>query len=118
MKCEISRKYIEEFWHTSVIFSLLYNCSAEHKKSHKRSSYDLIVKPPDGGYGWVIVMSSFLLQAVGGGVAFSFGVFFVEFLLAFNQGKGTTAWIGSINTGLLFGAGKTNLTILGKQRRD
>ena len=51
-------------------------------------------------------MSSFLLQAVGGGVAFSFGVFFVEFLLTFDEGKGITAWIGSINTGLLFGAGK------------
>ena len=72
--------------------SLFINCSPERKKSRKRSSCDLIVKPPDGGYGWVIVVSSFLLQAVGGGVAFSFGVFFVEFLLTFDQGKGITAW--------------------------
>ena len=76
-------------------------------KSIKRRSFDLIVTPPDGGYGWVIVASSFFLQAISGGIAFSVGVFFVEFLTEFNQGKGMTAWIGSINTGLLFGAGKT-----------
>ena len=76
-------------------------------KLSKMSSYDLVATPPDGGYGWVIVTSSFLLQAIGGGVSFSFGVFFVELLPEFDQGKGATAWIGSINTGLLFGAGRS-----------
>ncbi len=76
-------------------------------KPEKRAAYNRIITPPDGGYGWVVVTSSFLLQAIGGGVAFSFGVFFVEFLATFAEGKGTTAWIGSINTGLLFGAGRS-----------
>lgn len=62
-------------------------------------------RPIDGGYGWIIVMASFLLQAISGGIAFSVGVFFVEFLEAFKDTNGRTAWIGSINTGLLFGAG-------------
>ena len=61
---------------------------------------------PDGGYGWVVVVASFLLQTVSGGIAFSVAVYFVEFLETFKGGKGETAWVGSINTGLLFGAGK------------
>ncbi len=65
-----------------------------------------VPKPPDGGYGWVVLTASFMLQAISGGIAFSVGVFFVEFLEAFDEGKGVTAWIGAINTGLLFGAGK------------
>ncbi len=76
-------------------------------KSSLLKGANIIIAPPDGGYGWVVVMSSFLLQAIGGGIAFSVGVFFVEFLGTFGQGKGATAWIGSINTGLLFGAGRS-----------
>ncbi len=78
----------------------------DKKLGDQKSDYDVVITPPDGGYGWVVVASSFLLQAIGGGIAFSFGVFFVEFLSTFSQGSGTTAWIGSLNTGLLFGAGE------------
>ena len=65
-----------------------------------------VYKAPDGGYGWVIVFCSFMLQAISGGIAFSVGIYFVEFLDTFGRGTGATAWIGSINSGLLFGAGK------------
>ncbi|XP_013415330.1 monocarboxylate transporter 9 isoform X2 [Lingula anatina] len=63
------------------------------------------VPPPDGGYGWVIVVASFLNQILSIGVPFSVGVYYVAFLEEFQGSKGLTAWIGSIHTGLLFGAG-------------
>ena len=63
-------------------------------------------RPLDGGYGWIVVVASFLMQTISGGLAFSVGVYFVEFLETFKEGAGNTAWTGSINTGLLFGAGK------------
>ncbi|XP_053403430.1 monocarboxylate transporter 9-like [Mercenaria mercenaria] len=50
----------------------------------------------DRGYAWVIVVAAFLLQAINGGVRFSYGLYFVEFLNEFNKGKGQTAWVGSI----------------------
>ena len=72
----------------------------------KETDHTRVYRAPDGGYGWIIVFSSFMLQAISGGIAFSVGIYFVEFLETFGQGKGQTAWIGSINTGLLFGGGK------------
>lgn len=53
-------------------------------------------KALDGGYGWVIVFASFLVNMIADGITFSFGVFNVEFLKYFGDSKGKTAWIGSI----------------------
>lgn len=52
----------------------------------------------DGGYAWVIVACSFTLQVLAVGVAYTFGVLYVELLNIFNQDKSTTAWIGSFQT--------------------
>lgn len=51
---------------------------------------------PDGGYGWLIVFVSFLINMIADGITFSFGIFNVEFLRVFNDSKGKTAWISSI----------------------
>lgn len=53
-------------------------------------------KALDGGYGWVVVFASFLINMIADGITFSFGVFNVEFLKYFGDSKGKTAWIGSI----------------------
>ena len=56
-------------------------------------------------YGYVIALCSFLLQAISGGISFSVGGYYIEFLETFGESKGLTAWIGSLNSGLLFGGG-------------
>lgn len=53
-------------------------------------------RPPDGGWGWVIVAASFMVNLIADGITFSFGVIFVEFLNYFGEGKSKTAWIGSL----------------------
>lgn len=53
-------------------------------------------KPPDGGWGWVVVFASFFVNLIADGITFSFGVIYVEFLNYFNEGKAKTAWIGSL----------------------
>lgn len=53
-------------------------------------------RAPDGGWGWVIVFASFMVNLIADGITFSFGVIFMEFLHVFNQGKSKTAWIGSL----------------------
>jgi hypothetical protein len=51
---------------------------------------------PDGGYGWLIVFVSFLINMIADGITFSFGVYNSEFLKYFGDSKGKTAWISSI----------------------
>lgn len=53
-------------------------------------------RPPDGGWGWVVVAASFMINLIADGITFSFGVIYVEFLNYFGGGKSQTAWIGSL----------------------
>lgn len=53
-------------------------------------------RPPDGGWGWIIVAASFMVNLIADGITFSFGVIYVEFLNYFGEGKSKTAWIGSL----------------------
>ena len=58
-----------------------------------------IPTPPDGGYGWVIVAVAFFIHIIVDGIAFTFGVFYVEFLNYYGEGKGKTALVGSLLAG-------------------
>lgn len=51
---------------------------------------------PDGGWGWVVVMSSFFISVVADGISFSFGLLYMEFLVHFGESKSKTSWIGSL----------------------
>ncbi|XP_029736069.1 uncharacterized protein LOC109424102 [Aedes albopictus] len=53
-------------------------------------------RPPDGGWGWVVCFASFMVNLIADGVTFSFGVLYVELLNYFGEGKGKTAWVGSL----------------------
>ncbi|XP_067013659.2 monocarboxylate transporter 14 isoform X2 [Anabrus simplex] len=67
--------------------------------------YHDIPPPPDGGYGWVIVFASFLCNMIVDGIAYTFGVFLGEFVEFFGEGKGKTAWVGSLLSGMYLSAG-------------
>ncbi|CAH1795978.1 unnamed protein product [Owenia fusiformis] len=56
--------------------------------------------PPDGGWGWVIVFSSFIMNVLVDGVCFSAGIFYLEFLDYYRESKGKTAWVGSTLNGM------------------
>ncbi|XP_053607820.1 monocarboxylate transporter 14-like [Plodia interpunctella] len=51
---------------------------------------------PDGGWGWVVVLASFIISMIADGISFSFGLLYIEFLEEFGASKSTTAWIGSL----------------------
>lgn len=71
--------------------------SSSSSSSDDNSSIGLSeARPPDGGWGWVVVAASFLVNMIADGITFSFGVMYVEFLAYFGQGKSKTAWIGSL----------------------
>ncbi|CAG7719375.1 unnamed protein product [Allacma fusca] len=64
-----------------------------------------VATPPDGGWGWIVVFASFMIHVIADGVAYSFGLFFVEISKEFKGSKSAASWIGSILFGVTFGAG-------------
>ncbi|KAM6946119.1 monocarboxylate transporter 13 [Aplochiton taeniatus] len=52
--------------------------------------------PPDGGYGWFVLLASFLVFGLTFGVVKSFGVLFVEVHRYFETTATGTSWITSI----------------------
>ncbi|XP_015610387.1 monocarboxylate transporter 3 isoform X3 [Cephus cinctus] len=67
--------------------------------------YHDIPPPPDGGYGWVVVFASFMCNMIVDGIAYTFGIFLTEFVNYFGEGKGKTAWAGSLLSGMYLSAG-------------
>ncbi|XP_074140980.1 monocarboxylate transporter 9-like [Sminthopsis crassicaudata] len=57
-------------------------------------------KPPDGGWGWVIVVASFFTQFLCYGSPLAVGVLYLQWLDLFREGKGKTAWVGSLANGV------------------
>lgn len=54
-------------------------------------------KPPDGGYGWAVVVGAFLVQFWVSGLVKSYGVLFVEVMEAFaDTSTAVAAWIPAI----------------------
>lgn len=62
--------------------------------------------PPDGGWGWVIVATSFLCNAIVDGIAYSFSPFLDTISLQFDAPKGKVAWIPSLLAGVYLSAGE------------
>ncbi|XP_008319778.1 monocarboxylate transporter 9 [Cynoglossus semilaevis] len=57
-------------------------------------------KALDGGWGWAIVVASFMAQFLAYGSPQSVGVLYPEWLHTFKEGKGMTAWVGSLVAGV------------------
>ncbi|CAK9831475.1 Monocarboxylate transporter 5 [Anthophora retusa] len=70
--------------------------------------------PPDGGWGYFVVLASFLIHVIADGVTYSFGVFYLELLYYFEEGKGATAWIASILVGVTLCSGPISSLFVNK----
>lgn len=70
-----------------------------------------IVPPPDGGWGWAVVLGSFI--SIGFSYAFpkAITVFFKDIQIIFNASYSQVAWISSIMLAVMYAAGTSPLKL-------
>lgn len=56
--------------------------------------------PPDGGWGWVVCLASFMCNLILDGIAYTFGVLFNPLVEEFQSDRASVAWIGSLLCGM------------------
>ena len=66
----------------------------------KKETNDLYA-PPDGGWGWVVIIASFLCNLVLDGIAYVFGIFLVPMMTDYRVSEGPIATVGSILAGTI-----------------
>jgi hypothetical protein len=66
---------------------------------------------PDGGWGWVVVACSFFVSVIVDGICNTFGVIKGDLDEHFEVSSSTTAWAGSLLSGVYMIAGKLVLTL-------
>lgn len=61
---------------------------------------------PDGGYGWVVVMSAFFIMGLTAAVLKNFGLFFLDIQSHYGVQTSTTSWVTSTTIAMFHLGGK------------
>lgn len=56
-------------------------------------------RPPDGGYGWVVVFAAMSITTIIGGSYIGSAILYIEFVEAFQATRWSAGWIGSLSVG-------------------
>jgi len=78
---------------------------AKEKKDDENVDDEMLLKPPDGGWGWVIVFASFMVHVIADGIAYSFGVYVESFIEYFECTRSEIGLLGSLMLGVTWGTG-------------
>ena len=72
---------------------------------------EFIATPPDGGWGWVIVLSSFMNHFILDGICYAFGAFMLEYADYFQSSAAATSALMSTLIGCYMLSGVTTHTL-------
>lgn len=79
--------------------------SSEEEKWMDTPATANVVVPPDGGWGWVVMMASFSCNVIVDGIVFSAGMFLKPIGEEFNASTPQTAFVSSLLSGFYLLAG-------------
>lgn len=105
---KILRDMEDRFYFVSPSSSIQQSLSEDQEEADEdweEAAMADIPEPPDGGFGWVIVAASFLCNLIVDGIAYTFGIFFGDFVKYYDAPKGKVAWVGSLLSGFYLSVG-------------
>ncbi|XP_061438790.1 monocarboxylate transporter 3 [Rhineura floridana] len=70
------------------------------------------VKPPDGGWGWIVLLGCFIITGFSYAFPKAVSIYFKELMQHFRVGYSDTAWISSIMLAMLYGTGPLSSIIV------
>lgn len=70
------------------------------------------VDPPDGGYGWVVVISAFFSRGLTTAVLKNFGLFFLEIQNYYNILTSTVSWVTSTSVAMFHLGGEQEVKLV------
>jgi hypothetical protein len=79
---------------------------ATESESQVQCEDEVQVVAPDGGWGWLVAVASFLVHVVMDGI--TYGVFVIGLLDDFEASRQEVGWVGSIMIGVTYAAGRKN----------
>jgi len=66
---------------------------------------------PDGGWGWIVVLGTFMIHVISDGIQYSFGVFVEDFVDYFECSKSALGGVGSLMIGAGWCSGNAGLLV-------
>lgn len=89
-----------------VEFEKIINAEEDEKTCKLIEDDELINVPPDGGWGWIIVATSFLIFLITEGTIYAYGIFFQELNDDLKLTRSQISLIGAVKSSSVCFSGK------------
>ncbi|XP_075780747.1 monocarboxylate transporter 10-like [Pelodiscus sinensis] len=98
----------------SVLHHAMHRLEKDNKRGNLQKESSFFYPPPDGGWGWVVVLAACTHALLVSGFHNAFGVYMISLLETFQSSRSRTAWIGSVSYGFIMIFGPVSGKLLQK----